>query len=448
LDKDTNQEEHYEEKPVGNHIYAQKFFSAGHSPSQKKHAHHPGPNIVLLTASLEEYAKQTLPSAQLESARTDLLNRLMNTVEHLYEGKVRMEVFGSCAANLSSKTSDLDVCLSFKENDSAHQDHEQLAILAKLDKRLREEDYGTPFTILSARVPIVKLTDTKTGIECDFAIRVGRHRLKSRFLQLLTKHDQRFRALVLAIKFWSKRRYVGDASRGTLNSFGHTLLIVHYLQACENPIFPVIELVKNDTREVVRFNSLEPLQCNEDDISWDENAFSNFEMKNHLSLGELLFGYFEYYATKFDPSQHIVSTHQKELIYSDTSQRKMLFQERQKSFFCVQDPVDLSDNVGRNMFHDAVVFVMREFRRAYKMLANGATFEQLCENPPEAPLLYQPQGYVTPQSGMKPKSESIYKESQSSNEVELKSSISTSVTVTTEKSLEDKEMKANGKSSS
>lgn len=37
---------------------------------------------------------------------------------------------------------------------------------------------------------------------------------------------------------------------------------------------------------------------------------------------------------------------------------------------------------------------MREFRRAYKMLRNGATFEQVCVSPPEVPMVYHPRGYV------------------------------------------------------
>jgi hypothetical protein len=41
---------------------------------------------------------------------------------------------------------------------------------------------------------------------------------------------------------------------------------------------------------------------------------------------------------------------------------------------------------------------MREFRRAFKMLQNGSTFQQVCESPPEVPTFYQPQGY-NPNSG-------------------------------------------------
>lgn len=318
----------HEEKPDTYYVYGYPL---------TRYANFSTPDFASLTFSLQEFSRQTLPSHELEVARNELLQRLGVTINKLFNGEVKMEIFGSCAANLSSSSSDLDICLS--HIDSSEKGNE-LGILAQLDKRLREENYGNPLTILSARVPIVKLTDRITGIECDFATRVGKHRLKSSLLKLLTEFDDRFRPLVLAIKYWSKRRYAGDASRGTLNSFGHSLLIVHFFQACEPPVLPIVKLVEES-------NGIEDEKSRS--LVWDSSLFENFERHNTSSLGELLFQYFEYYATKFDPNIHVVSTHQRYLIEADSFQRKAEFQERHYTYFCVQDPVDESDNVGRNM---------------------------------------------------------------------------------------------------
>lgn len=39
-------------------------------------------------------------------------------------------------------------------------------------------------------------------------------------------------------QFWSKARFIGDASKGSLNSFGYTLLVLYFLQHCSPPVIP------------------------------------------------------------------------------------------------------------------------------------------------------------------------------------------------------------------
>ena len=53
--------------------------------------------------------------------------------------------------------------------------------------------------------------------------------------------DDRVRELVDMVKYWSKRRYIGDASKGSLNSFGHTLMVIHFAQNCEPPLVPNLQ---------------------------------------------------------------------------------------------------------------------------------------------------------------------------------------------------------------
>eukprot|EP00475_Leptophrys_vorax_P025237 TRINITY_DN3528_c1_g1_i1.p1 TRINITY_DN3528_c1_g1~~TRINITY_DN3528_c1_g1_i1.p1 ORF type:complete len:745 (-),score=144.96 TRINITY_DN3528_c1_g1_i1:534-2486(-) len=301
------------------------------------------PNISVLTDALEEYASAKAPSQELEEKRLDLLTRLQTTVDQLFDGRVSLELFGSYASGLSSNSSDLDLCLTVVNDPEGKLSGRGLEMLVQLDRRLREEQYGDLFTILSSRVPIVKLTDTRSGIQCDFAVSLQNHRLKSQLLRLFAQCDPRFKKLVLAIKFWSKSRCVGDGSRGALNSFGHTLLIVHYLQICEPPVLPLVELV--DSRSHIANSNGSEKKV--DDFSWNESLFENFESRNDSPLGQLLFEFFQYYSRSFDPSVHTISTHQRALI--ENPQRKLSFQERQFTYFCVEDPVDSSDNVGRNM---------------------------------------------------------------------------------------------------
>lgn len=343
-----------------------------------------GPDFDALSDSIKDFEFVNRPTLELEEARKELINRLTHTIDELFEGKVKLDLFGSCASNLSSKSSDLDFCLTYRDSafetssrDLLERDH--LSILSKLDKRLHDQNYGDVTTILSARVPIVKFHDSRTGIECDLAVRAGKHKLKSRLLQLFTTIDHRFRSLILAEKGWSKRRYVGDASKGSLNSFGHTLLMIHYLQAVEPPVLPMILLDQS---------------IDLSDVQWNERSIEGWVSQNKSSLGELFFGYFEYYSTKFDYTRHIVSLHSRDLIEADEPVRRVKFRESHRITFCVEDPVDSSDNVGRNMSIEAANFVCNEFCRAFALLNNGFHFDMICEEPPEVPILHHTSGFT------------------------------------------------------
>ena len=45
-------------------------------------------------------------------------------------------------------------------------------------------------------------------------------------------------------KILAKRCEIGDASRGSLSSYGYTLMVLHYLQQVKPPIIPVLQEVR------------------------------------------------------------------------------------------------------------------------------------------------------------------------------------------------------------
>jgi hypothetical protein len=56
--------------------------------------------------------------------------------------------------------------------------------------------------------------------------------------------------LINKVQFWGKQRGIGDASQGTLNSFGYTLLVLQFLQSgCDPVVLP--RLIPNGPIEIV-----------------------------------------------------------------------------------------------------------------------------------------------------------------------------------------------------
>ncbi|RHZ41536.1 hypothetical protein DYB31_005675 [Aphanomyces astaci] len=81
--------------------------------------------------------------------------------------------------------------------------------------------------IFHARVPLVKLWDSRRKLAIDISIgsshAVGNTLLLKRYGEM----DPRVRPLVFAVKHWAKQRGLNDASNGTLSSYGADLFLLH-----------------------------------------------------------------------------------------------------------------------------------------------------------------------------------------------------------------------------
>jgi len=147
----------------------------------------------------------------------------------------KIEIFGSVAMNLSTINSDIDLVIT-------NVDMPVKKALRLISKHLRKPRINGIITnVFRARVPIVKFKDKKNGVECDIKISGhDDHRLKTAYVRCCVSLDSRVKPLILSLKSWAKNRKIGDASQGTLNSLGHTCLVLQFLQIMNPPILPLI----------------------------------------------------------------------------------------------------------------------------------------------------------------------------------------------------------------
>jgi len=104
--------------------------------------------------------------------------------------------------------------------------------------------------------------------------------------------DWRVRPLVLAVKLWARQHDINDAKSMTMSSYSLTLMVIHYLQAgLHIPVLPCLQQVRAerfwpeaDIRRLQPFteDELKPLRSN-----------------NYLTLGQLFYGFLDYYANQF-----------------------------------------------------------------------------------------------------------------------------------------------------
>jgi len=174
------------------------------------------------------------PTPSCQQRQHHLITRLERIFQQLYGHKVQLEVFGSTVCNLAGKSSDLDMTFTpgFPKRLNLS---EKKSVLRRVSKALQNNGMRA-VPILGARVPIIKIKDhNHTWLSVDLSVENELPVFKSRLLHEYSMIDGRFAQLVLLVKAWAKARQINSAAQGTFNSFGLSLLVVHFLQVSPSP---------------------------------------------------------------------------------------------------------------------------------------------------------------------------------------------------------------------
>ncbi|PKU40658.1 poly rna polymerase gld2 isoform x1 [Limosa lapponica baueri] len=165
--------------------------------------------------------------------------------------------------------------------------------------------------------------------------------------------ENRVRPLVVVIKKWASFHEINDASRGTLNSYSLVLMVLHYLQTLPEPILPSLQ--KNYPE---CFDPTMQLHL----VHRVPRTIPPFLSKNGSSLGDLLVGFFKYYATEFDWSHQMISVREAKAIPRPDGT------EWRNKFICVEEPFD-GTNTARAV-HEKQKFDMirSEILQAWRIL--------------------------------------------------------------------------------
>ena len=316
---------------------------------------------------------------QEKSRRQDgLVLRLERFVKGLYGAQATLEVFGSTVCQHAGKSSDLDVTLTPAFSHRLNLEEKKKVIRA-VSKGLRGIGmHAQP--ILHARVPILQIN--ASGVAVDLSVENELPVFKSRLLHEYTLLDHRFAQLVLLVKAWAKARQISSAQHGTFNSFGLSLLVLHYLQQLEPPVLPFLNRRdQGANRQPLHVDAPQRLaQCHADlvpthrgarttlggekidVIHYTRDQLRDWRSQNSTRLVILLHGFFLYFARKFPWDSHVVTvTSPGPVAKSSVSVRSV------NTGVIIQDPLDEHDNVARNIGRKTKMAVMHEFERAYSL---------------------------------------------------------------------------------
>ncbi|KAM7523485.1 hypothetical protein LguiA_013387 [Lonicera macranthoides] len=185
--------------------------------------------------------------------RKDLI-RVFNVIAKEIYGKCNdhpvVKEFGSFTMDIFSPKSDLDLSINFSSNLVEVARETKIKTLRKFSKKfyalLSKGHVSSVHPILTANVPILKVIDSGTGIECDLSVENRDGILKSQIVHVISSIDERFQKLSFLMKAWAKAHNINSSKDHTLNSLSIVLLVAFHLQTRDPPILPPLSVILKD----------------------------------------------------------------------------------------------------------------------------------------------------------------------------------------------------------
>lgn len=185
--------------------------------------------------------------------RRDLVRVFNDIAKELYGNRHNhpaVKEFGSFVMDLFSCSSDLDLSVNFSKDAAEYPRDQKIRALRKFAKKfyaLQSKGHVSGVQpILTARVPILKVVDAGTGIECDISVENKDGILKSQIVHMISSIDYRFQKLCFLMKTWAKVHNINSSKDGTLNSLSIILLVTFHLQTRNPPILPPLSVLFKD----------------------------------------------------------------------------------------------------------------------------------------------------------------------------------------------------------
>jgi hypothetical protein len=143
-------------------------------------------------------------------------------------------------------------------------------------------------------------------------------------------------------------------------------MIINFLQTRSPPILPSLQQQPNLKRKIM----------NGIDVTFDKdvNLYSEYGARNKDSLGQLLFQFFRYYGHELDFEKKVISVRLGKVISKVEKGWSFLQDNR----LCVEEPFNISRNLGNTADDTSMRGIHLELRRAFRMVAE-ANLDKCCE---------------------------------------------------------------------
>jgi terminal uridylyltransferase len=350
---------------------------------------------------------QSLPSqseSKTDGAEPSVQNGVASQEEKHVDGVSSLvESTQSLHIDQQTPSSQAEVTSNSENTQQPHQQqpHDKLANRQRNDRSWRREKAAGPLDFPKDGV----------GIQCDinFFNPLGIH--NTQMLRCYSKCDPRVRPMVLFIKSWAKQRKINSSYSGTLSSYGYVLMVLHYLvNVARPPVLPNLQHeAEADGVPPTIIDGHEVCFFDREDII-ETRASKGLVTQNKESLGNLLVGFFRYYAVNsggFFWTRDVLSLRtQGGLLSKDQkgwtgakTEHNDNKEVRHRYLFAIEDPFETTHNVARTVTHNGIVAIRDEFRRAWRIILavgrnreepEGGLFDELTEAEEQGPVSTAP----------------------------------------------------------
>ncbi|CAI9784960.1 unnamed protein product [Fraxinus pennsylvanica] len=310
-------------------------------------------DINMLNAEFLAIYDLLIPLDEEKAKQKQLLTLLEKLVSKEWPD-AQLHLYGSCANSFDFSKSDIDVCLVMEAANS-----DKSEVLLKLAGILQADNLQNVQALTRARVPIVKLMDPVTGISGDICMNNMLAVVNTKLLQDYVHIDVRLRQLAFIVKHWAKSRGVNETYQGTLSSYAYVLMCINFLQQRRPAILPCLQgmdftyCLTIDNVECAYFDQVEKL-C-------------DFGSRNRESIAQLVWAFFHYWAYFHDYANDVISVRSG----CTLSKRAKDWTKRignDRHLICIEDPFELSHDLGRVVDKYSIRVLREEFERAAEIL--------------------------------------------------------------------------------
>uniref|UniRef100_A0A0N5ATF7 PAP-associated domain-containing protein n=1 Tax=Syphacia muris TaxID=451379 RepID=A0A0N5ATF7_9BILA len=329
----------------------------------------------------------------LKSLQTDLmLSRKLHLRDALYYSIATtfpmcgLYVVGSSLNGFGSNSSDMDLCLMITDKE-LDQRVEAATILENVMDSLKNGCYIRELQLIPAKIPILRIkfkppyADIVVDLNANNSVSIRNTHLLSYY----SAYDWRVRPLVSVVKEWAKRRDINDANRSSFTSYSLVLMVIHYLQCGVKPaILPSLQVAYpkrfGPDVDVRTLNASAPLE----DLPGIPHNVSPA-----VTVGDLLIGFFHYYAFEFDYINDAISVRLGRKIerqFVASRQTTYTLSMAQWNCICIEEPFTRT-NTAHSM-HNEMLFdsIRKAFSEDYKKLSETRDLDNFLNVKPIAPL--------------------------------------------------------------
>ncbi|CAK1365231.1 Poly(A) RNA polymerase cid13 [Cercospora beticola] len=341
-----------------------------------------------LSADVRYLYDRLLPDMDSEQRRKKLTTKLERILGEKWPGhEISVNVFGSSGNLLSTKDSDVDICITT--------DLKQLESMHSLAEVLHNNGMTKVVCRPNAKVPIVKCWDPELRLSVDLNVNNSLALQNTRMIKTYVQLDKRVRPLAKIIKHWTKCRILNDAAYGgTISSYTWICMIINFLQTRDPPILPSLQKI-SDCRTKLPSGEISPFA---DDVDSLLRTRRGLGAENTESLGELLFQFFRHYGYEFEYSKNVVCVREGRAISRKEKgwDPKINYQDKESRVrLCVEEPFTQDRNLGNSADDYAWYGIHQEIRRAFDLLEDGLQLQKMCEEfvfppEPERPIFQRP----------------------------------------------------------